>query len=226
MLAPPSTLQRSKELLIGRDVIRLALRGPRLIGLPRGDGSPVILVPGFGATDASFIPLRALLTSLGHDVRSAGLGRTGDQVYELSQQVVARTREVFEETGKQVNLVGWSIGGVMAREAARDLPDVVRQVISFGSPVKGGPSYTALAWRYSPDARAAIRAEIAERNLTPITVPVTSIWSPNDGIVNPLACIDDVTPGAENIRVTGTHIGMGIDPDVWSLIAHRLATSR
>lgn len=222
VLAPPSFLQRSKELLIGRDLLRLAVELPTLGALPRGDGSPVVLVPGFGAGDASFAPMRLLLRRLGHDVRSARLGRTGDDVPELAGRVAALATAISSETGRPPALVGWSIGGVLAREAARDAPNVVRRVITMGTPVVGGPSYTALAALYSDDRRAAIQAEIAERNRTPIRVPVTAIWSPNDGIVNPAACQDDAQD-VEHVRVASTHVGMGVDPVVWRVVAERLA---
>ena len=223
MLAPPSLQQRSRELLIGRDILRLVVRSPTLRSLPRGDGGPVLLVPGFGATDASLLPLRRLLTSLGHDARPIRLGRMGDDIRALADRTIARAIDVHDETGRRPALVGWSIGGVVSREAARDRPDMIRRVVTFGSPTVGGPSYTALAGRYKPAELAAIRAEIDDRNRTPIAVPVTAIWSPNDGVVSPEACIDQVTPGAENLRVTSTHIGLGVDPNVWTIVAERLA---
>lgn len=224
MLAPPSFSQRARELLLGRDIVRLAWRTPGLRTLPRGDGGPVLLTAGFGASDLSLLPLRRFLRELGHDPRSAELGRVGDDVRSLAPAIADRVRRIADETGRQVSLVGWSIGGVLSREAARDDPDPVRRVITFGSPVEGGPSYTALAGRYSEKQRAEIRATIEQRSQTPIRVPVTAIWSRNDGIVTPEACVDRRTPGVENIEVTGTHIGMGVDPDVWTIVAERLAT--
>ena len=163
MLAPPSLQQRSRELLIGRDILRLVVRSPTLRSLPRGDGGPVLLVPGFGATDASLLPLRRLLTSLGHDARPIRLGRMGDDIRALADRTIARAIDVHDETGRRPALVGWSIGGVVSREAARDRPDMIRRVVTFGSPTVGGPSYTALAGRYKPAELAAIRAEIDDQ---------------------------------------------------------------
>ena len=130
---------------------------------------------------------------------------------------------VASATRRPVAIVGWSLGGVLAREVARDRPDIVSQVITFGTPVVGGPSYTALSGYYSAERLAAIRAEIAGRNRRPIDVPVTAIWSPNDGIVTPEACIDERTAHAAHVTVSSTHLGMGIDPDVWAVVAQRLA---
>lgn len=222
-LAPPSSLQRCREALVGRDVARLVVSARRLRSLPRGDGSPVMLVTGFGGTDRSLEPLRRFLARLGHDARAAGLGRMDDDVEANFPEVGRRCRNLAADTGRPVALVGWSIGGVLAREAARDDPAAVRRVVTFGTPVEGGPSYTALAWRYGDEQLRAIRALIDDRHEVPITVPVTAIRSRNDGVVTPDACIDRRTPGAENIEVGGTHLGMSLDPDVWSLVAERLA---
>lgn len=209
---------------MGRDLLRLALALPTMGGLPRGDGSPVVLVPGFGAGDSSFVPMRLLLRHLGHDVRSAGLGRTGDDVLALAGRLRSLAAALTEKTGRIPALVGWSIGGVVAREAARDAPEVVRRVVTMGTPVAGGPSYTALAALYSEARRAAIRTDIAERRRIPIRVPVTAIWSPNDGVVTPAACLDDADE-VEHVRVDSTHLGMGVDPVVWRVVAERLAAS-
>lgn len=223
VLAPPSYLQRTRELLIGRDVVRALLGAPRLRSLPRGDGAPVLLISGFGASDQSLFPLRRFLRTLGHDARPVGSGRIGDDVVELYGRVAERAETVLDDTGRPPALVGWSIGGVIAREAARDHPGSVRRVITFGAPVEGGPSYTALAFRYGDERLGEIRERVEERAAVPITVPITAFWSRNDGIVTPEACIDHHNATAENVEVSGTHLGMSIDPDVWSLVAQRLA---
>lgn len=184
-----------------------------------------MLVPGFGATDFSLLPLRGLLRRLGHDVRTAGLGRVSDDVVGQSARVADIVRSLRTETGLAVALVGWSIGGVLAREAARDAPDVVRRVVTMGTPVVGGPSYTALAGRYSGEQLAEIRAAIAERSRVAIEVPITAVWSSNDGIVNPEACIDHDSPDVEHVEVTSTHLGMGVDPDVWAVVAERVGVA-
>lgn len=182
-----------------------------------------MLITGFGGTDRSLEPLRRFLGHLGHDARAVGLGRMDDDVEANFPEVGRRCERLAEATGRPVGLIGWSIGGVLAREAARDHPGVVRRVITFGTPIEGGPGYTALASRYTEERLRQIQELIEERHEEPITVPVTAIRSRNDGVVNPDACIDRRTPGVENIEVSGTHLGMSLDPDVWSLIAARLA---
>lgn len=222
MLAPPSWHQRSRELLVGRDLLRLVLAGPQRSALPDGDGQPVLVVTGFGGTDRSLAPLRRFLRRLGHDPRPASLGRVSDDVEALFPEIGRRSEQIAEATGRRVALIGWSIGGVLSREAARDHAHAIDRVITFGTPVEGGPSYTSLAWRYTETQLAAIRSRIEERSQTPISVPVTAIWSRNDGVVTPEACIDRRTPGVEHVEVSSTHVGMGFDPDVWATIATRL----
>ena len=106
---------------------------------------------------------------------------------------------------------------------ARRYPDAVRQVVTFGTPIEGSPSYTALAWRYPESRLAEIRAEIEHWTQIPITAPVTAVWSRNDGIVTPAACIDRHSPHVEHVAVDATHRGMGYDPDVCAIVADRLA---
>lgn len=222
-LRRPSLLRQGRELLLGWDVTRLALSAPALARLPRGTGDPVILIPGVGGDDASMLPLRTALSSLGHDARPAGLGRIDADVEARYLQVLAVAQRVAGETDRPVSLIGWSIGGVLAREAARDDPDVVSQVITLATPVIGGPSYTAIARFYRESRLAEIRALIEERNQVPITVPITAIWSSNDGVVVPAACMDHLSSTVEHVEVTSTHIGITLDPTVWSIIARRLA---
>jgi hypothetical protein len=207
------------------EMTRLGRRAIALARQPRGRGEPVRLFPGFSAGDASTAALRRYLARMGYDARGWGLGRnTGDVPALLRLATAAAVRDA-ETSGQRLHLIGWSLGGVIAREVARDRPDLVAQVITFGSPIVGGPRYTALAYLYPPERIAAIEAGIRHRVARPIRVPVTAIHSRRDGIVGWQACIDDVTPGAENVEVRSTHIGMGIDPDVWEIIVQRLAAA-
>lgn len=182
-----------------------------------------MVIPGLGTADVALAPMRRWLGSLGHDARPAGLGVVGPDVASQAHRMRERVEHVADRTGQRVAIVGWSIGGVIAREVARDLPDRVRRVVTLGTPVIGGPTHTRSARRYREDELAAIRAAIAERDEVPITVPVTAVWSRRDGIVAPGACHDRLTPGVEHLEVRATHVGFGIDPDVWRIVADRLA---
>ena len=202
-----------------RDLARSVLAAPSRPGLPEGDGGPVVVVPGIAAGDVMMRPLRRFLRRLGHDVRSADLGVVTDDVLRLSDALTDRVVSIADQTGRPVALVGWSIGGLLAREVARFQPASVRTVITFGTPVYGGPSYTVLAPLYDEAKLASIRAMIDERHALRIERPITAIRSVADGIVASEACID---PDAENIAVASTHLGMPFDPTVWKLVAERL----
>lgn len=219
---PPAWWATAGETLAPAELLRLAARSRRLQGLPKGDGGPVILVPGLGATDVSLSPLRLFLQRHGHDARRADLGRIHGDVRGLGRKLITVTDNVHRETGRKVALVGWSLGGIMSREVARHLPHAVERVITFGSPIEGGPAHTALRHRYTHEQLDQIDEVITHRRRTPIRVPITAMWSRRDGVVSPRACIDDHSPDVENIEVSSNHLGMGVDPDVWSVVATRL----
>ena len=112
---------------------------------------------------------------------------------------------------------------MLSRETARNRPDLIERVITFGTPVVGGPVHTAFARRYTDEEIAHIEILISKRREVPIEVPITAIWSSRDGVVSGRACVDHYSPNVENLEVTSTHLGMSLDPDVWSIIAKRLA---
>lgn len=169
-------------------------------------------------------PLRRFLRALGHDARRSGLGASGPDVERQVDRLIGRVESLASERGDSVALVGWSIGGVIGREVARERPDLVRRVVTFGTPAVGGPAHTAVGRLYGRSRVEAIAAAAEERASTQIAVPVTAMRSRRDGIVNVEACVDVTTPGAENLVVTSTHFGMGLDPDVWRIVAERLAS--
>ncbi|MGZ8738480.1 MAG: esterase/lipase family protein [Nocardioides sp.] len=221
---PPSARAVLAELGSGLAAARIPAALPRLLGAPRGDGHPVVDIPGWKAPEPSGAPLRAYLRALGYDARGWGLGtNTGDPRRDV-ERLTRRVLDLAEDSGSAVSLVGWSLGGVIAREVARRHPEAVRRVITYGTPVVGGPRFTAVARSYGPEASQAARV-VAERldAESPIRVPLTVIFTRRDGIVSWEACIDRISPGAEHVEVSSTHIGMGVDPDVWALVAQRLA---
>ena len=196
----------------------------RLQGAPRGDGHVVIDIPGWRAPELSGLPVRRYLSWLGYDARGWGLGTNLGDPARDAQRLTKRVVELAAETGRPVSLVGWSLGGVIAREVARRRPDAVRRVITYGTPVVGGPTYTAVAGAYSHEIRhdaSRVTARLDARQ--PIRRPITVIYSRRDGIVSWRACLDRVSPDVEHVEVRSTHIGMGIDPDVWEVVATRLA---
>ena len=209
---------------LAREPLRRWRARAALAAAPRGIG-PVLVLPGMGMGDLSTHTLRRFLRGLGHDARGWGLGRHRPDAARSLARLLPRFEALAAEGGGRVALVGWSLGGVVARELARLRPDLVRRVITLGAPVRGGPRHTAIAgllriqgWDLDQVERLVDAAAA-----TPLRVPVTAIWSRRDGIVAWQACVDAQTPGAENLEVTSCHWGLGLDPEVLLAVAGRLA---
>ena len=210
------------------DPLQLLLRAPDLARAPRGAGEPVLVLPGFAASDASTLALRSYLRWLGYDARGWGLGTNRGDLRALVPRVVSLLSERAGASGGRVRCVGWSLGGNLAREAARERPDLVERVVTLGTPAVGGPKYTSVAHRYR--RRGAdldgIEAQMAERERVPIRVPLTAIYSRRDGVVAWRACIDRSTPDVEHVEVSAAHLGLGFHPEVYRVVADRLARGR
>lgn len=227
-LAPPSPLQSLRELGLPLEIARSVARSPGLLRSPRGAGETVIVFPGFSTGDRSTIPLRGFLNAIGYRAEGWGMGVNRGDVEALMPRVAELIAARSADVGGPVHLIGWSLGGVLAREAARELPEQVRSVITMGTPVVGGPRYTAAARLYSAQGFDFdhIERRIAEREQTRITVPVTSIYSKADGIVAWRAAIDPTDNPVEHVEVRDGHLGMGFSTGVFKLIAERLAAQR
>jgi pimeloyl-ACP methyl ester carboxylesterase len=124
-------------------------------------------------------------------------------------------------------VVGWSLGGFIAREYAREYPGHVRKVITLGTPVIGGPRYTATARRYRAQGHDLDELEQAVRSryATPLTVPVTAVYSRRDGVVAWPACIDQWSPNVSHVEVDSTHVGLIFSPRVLEIVAKEIAHS-
>ena len=225
-LRAPSILTAAGEGLTPFELPRLVAASPFLALQPRGKGEPVMVLPGLGASNRSTGLLRGYLSWLGYNVRGWQLGRNHGGVSELLPEVAAEVRNFRLDSGSKINIVGWSLGGVLAREVARDNPDLVTQVVTMGSPVVGGPKYTSMGALYARRGvdLDEIEATIAAREINPISVPVTSIYSKRDGVVGWQASIDKYTVGADHIEVSATHLGLGICPEVFKIVARKLAS--
>lgn len=224
---PPGPSALAREALSGLQLARLLLASPRLARAPRGDGGPVVDIPGWRAPEASMAPLRRYLRWLGHDARTWGLGTNRGDPEGDATLMAERVAALAERSGQAVALVGWSLGGVIAREVARRSPAHVSQVVTYGTPVIGGPIHTVAARSYGAAEGARIERLIEETNAaTPIAVPITAIFTRHDGVVAWQACIDHWSPAVRHVEVASTHIGLGIDPDVWGVVAAALGGER
>ena len=198
-----------------------------------GDGHPVLVLPGFTAGDASTIPLRWALRSRGYWVHAWRLGFNLGPTSHAVGGMRHRLEELSRTHGRRVTLVGWSLGGIYARHLARERPELVRQVITLGSPyrmVDGDRSAASPIWErleHLHDGDMGI-GDITERDRPPLTVPATSIYSRDDGVARWQTCIDETGPGAgnpraENIEVYASHVGLGFNPAVVLAVLDRLA---
>jgi len=183
-----------------------------------------MVLPGFGTSDRATWVLRRYCTWLGYHVRGWRLGRNHGRVPTLIPRIIDEIERFRAETEQSVRLIGWSLGGYLAREAARERPDLVTRIITLGSPVVGGPKYTVTGRRYEANGYDLdkIEADVAARDAVPLQVPVTAIFSKRDGVVAWRACIDRVNGCVEHIEVRATHFGLGLSPDVLELVAQHL----
>jgi pimeloyl-ACP methyl ester carboxylesterase len=227
-ITPPGFILQMLEGRAGAEVAQLMLQLPLLrLRARRGSGQPIMVLPGFMADDASTFILRQFLNGIGYKAYPWELGTNRRRMLDFLPAVQARVEALRASHGQPVILVGWSRGGILAREVARDNPDLVRQVITIGSPVKGGVTASSignLVRRETGMTPEAMQNTLRERQHRPITVPIKSIYSKLDGVVAWRACIDDVNPDVEHFEIHGTHIGMGTNIEVYQLLSKLLAT--
>ncbi|MEL6863002.1 MAG: alpha/beta hydrolase [Bacteroidota bacterium] len=199
---------------------------PFLKKFSEGDGHVVLVLPGFMTSDGSTGLLREFLNKRGYDARPWELGRNyGSPKYV--DQIMEKVRSIVEEERKEVSLIGWSLGGVYAREVARRSPNSIRQVITLGSPFGGIRKENNATWLYHLMSGKRIR-DIDENAIRDILqsppVPMTAIFSKGDGIVAWQHCMElKEGPRTQNIQVTGSHCGLGVNPSVIICIMDRLA---
>lgn len=203
---------------------------PLLKNAPRGDGHPVMTLPGFRGNDTSMNIMRRYLEEWGYDPHPWGLGTNlgvgFDRVY-YERRFLSQLERLTRRRGQPATLIGWSQGGVIARQAAKARPELVRQVITLASPIGDTPEATTI-WRiFERTSEQEITKELMD-HLREVAEPVPEvrcicIYSRSDGIVSPFIAQDQVSPLSENICVWASHFGMSVNPFVLLVIADRLA---
>lgn len=217
-MAPPARRMIVNELLTPARLVLDPAQWKRLPRDIRGNERPVMLLPGFGAGPGSMWLIRRYLRQCGFRTWDWGQGKNHGDVRSLSPRVIERLKTLVEHTGEPFALVGWSLGGYIAREITREHPELVRRVITLGSPVVGGPKYTSVARVYERRGISTDQVEAAtlERYANPLRRPVRALYSQSDGVVAWRACIDRFSDDVEHIRVTGSHLGLGFSKQVLS----------
>jgi Alpha/beta hydrolase family len=208
---------------------RLLLQTKQLLQTdPSSARQTIVVYPGLGTGDATTWPMRRWLQSKGHNALGWGLGLNGGDPERYLPTCIEKLEVLKRTHDQRIHVVGWSLGGIIAREVARDRGDLVASVTTMGTPIVGGPRFANVRGVVDEAETRKIEASIRERNQRPIAVPVTAIFSRNDGIVHWRACIDRLTPNANNLEVSSTHLSMGLDPDIWQIllrIVNRSATN-
>ncbi len=252
-IRPPSRFNLLREMIAPIDMVGMPMKLLQAAGPDKKPKStlPVIILPGLGANDFSTAPLRYFLNRNGFSSEGWGLGfNTGgrglidslDQLSDgwdvdrtrphfgegevpaLCDKMVERVLDRVDKLGSPVALVGWSLGGYVAREVARDLPDEVAKVVTMGSPAFGGPKYTAVAGRYKARNMDIdwIAQETLKRFDRPIQQPITAIYSKSDGIVGWRASIDNHSKNIRHVEVNISHMGLGYNAEVWDIVLSAL----
>jgi pimeloyl-ACP methyl ester carboxylesterase len=227
-LAPPSTLLLLAETRALLEVGFGLATAPLLRLAAKGDGHAVLILPGFLASDRSTGHLRDVLGKLGHAALGWELGRNLGGIGRLRHTLQQRLTRLHHETGRRVSLVGWSLGGVLARDLALHMPDKVRRVITLGSPFNGDLSANNVHRLYEQLSGEQITVrpmlDAAARLAADLGVPATAIYSRTDGIVNWRTCVLTPNHHAENIEILGaSHMALGFNAAAVWAVADRLA---
>ena len=197
---------------------------PLLMQGPRGDGHSVLVLPGLAASDSSTATLRRFLKKRGYAPHGWDQGRNLGPRPGVFEASLERVHELHRSSGRKISVIGWSLGGVYARELAKRAPEAVRCAITLGTPFTGHPK-ASNAWRVYEWVSG--RKADDPKGFGPLSeapsVPTTSIFSRTDGVVAWQCSIQQPAALTENIEVRASHVGMGAHPAVLYAVADRLA---
>lgn len=217
------------------ELVAVPCQLPLLARTPHGDGHPVLLLPGFMADEVTLVALKLFLESRGYEVHTWGFGRNVGFSSRHASALEQKIRYLHHRAGRKVSLVGWSLGGMFAMYGANEAPECVRSVVTMGSPVSFDPVgsqspplvkalYRLISHPLGTAAHVSHRRAKKLRGPKDLPVPISCLYSLSDGVVPPQEATIDGNPALhENIRVPGSHLGMGFNPIVLWILADRLA---
>lgn len=206
------------------EAMAMAAASPWLSRMPPGDGHTVLVYPGLGASDISTLALRRFLKRHGYQAHGWKQGLNRGPREGVVDACRAQLRALHDQSGGKVSLVGWSLGGIYARELAKEMPELVRSVITLGTPFTGHPKATN-AWRLYQwvSGQQAHDEELLAEVRKPPSVPTTSLYSKTDGIVAWQCSINPARHAhTENIELRASHLGLTMNPMALYAIADRL----
>lgn len=193
----------------------------------QADGHPVLVLPGFMATDNSTVRLRKFIETLGYHTYGWEIGRNFGKE-EYLHILATKLKQIHALHDQKVTIIGWSLGGIFARQLAKSQPSIVRQVITLGSPFRNVLESNNASWIHRM-IRGGKEESSADQNLLddlplPAPVPTTAIYTKEDGVVPWEYCLEEVEDDIhQNIQVRGSHCGLGFNPSVLKIIEDRLA---
>ena len=213
------------------------------IGIEQGDGSPTVVVPGFLGSDIYLYELHLWLNRIGYRSYLSNIGWNANCLNSLSEKLIETIRRAHDETGKRVHLIGHSLGGVLSRSAAVQNLDLIQSVITLASPFRGVRSHPGIVEISERIRRRIFRTGEVEKEEyphcytghcdciavtslhdgLPKNLKQTAIYTKSDGIVDWKSCIS--RRDKNNYEVTGTHVGLVYNYQVYRLIAERLSVS-
>jgi pimeloyl-ACP methyl ester carboxylesterase len=222
-MQPPSMMQTVREARVVWEAAKAAVALP-LLARKRGKPlRPVLVIPGFFASDTHTWALRKHLSDCGFTVYPWELGTNRGPRGDVLRQLARRVRTIAREHGEPVQLVGWSLGGLLARVAANRLRGHVSRVITLGSPLSGDPQCSRLSALFErASGRSLVDRGVRRLLRESHRVPVTSIFSRTDGVVAWQASAQPLGP-CTCIEVESSHIGMVVNPEVLDLVARQLS---
>ena len=231
----PKALHSALEARAVFEAASLAWAWPLLMLAPHGDGHPVLLLPGFMGSEATLVALEVFLRWRGYAVETWGLGRNVGFRPKHAAALEQKIRFMHHRSGRKVSLVGWSLGGVFSLYGAHQAPECVRSVITLGSPVSVDPEgsaspplvkamYRLIAHPMGPSAHSMQPRARRLRERKTLPLPLSCLYSLTDGVVPPQEATVDGDPALhENVRVPGSHVGLGFNALVLWIVADRLA---
>jgi len=199
---------------------RLRLQYRSLIAKPAAFEYPFILFPGLGTSERALSYLAVYLKDIGGEVFDWGIGKNHGYAPDLIARMKERLTHLVAQRRTKFNLLGWSLGGIVAREVARDLPESVAKIATLGTPVVGGAKYTAAArlyqkWGFDLDA---IERDTILRSQQPIQNEIIAIYSHSDNVIAWQACIDRLSPHVSHKVVNGSHWGLVVNAQAYLLL--------